>query len=75
MTSNDPLYRQKLKRIQAVLSSLREDERFFSIDEDNLEWGLAQGQIFEFFSILNQLLNTTRIDQLDKLATVNYGVS
>lgn len=33
LTSNDPLYRQKLKRIQAVLSSLREDERFFSIDE------------------------------------------
>jgi len=33
LTSNDPLYRQKLRRIQAVLSSLREDERFFSIDE------------------------------------------
>lgn len=33
LTSNDPLYRQKLRRIQAVLSSLRGDERFFSIDE------------------------------------------
>jgi transposase len=33
LTSNDPLYRKKLMRIQAVLSSLREDERFFSIDE------------------------------------------
>jgi hypothetical protein len=33
LTSNDPRYRQKLKRIQAVLSLLREDERFFSIDE------------------------------------------
>ena len=33
LTSNDPLYRQKLRRIQAALSLLREDERFFSIDE------------------------------------------
>ncbi len=33
LTSNDPLYRQKLKRIQSALSSLCENERFFSIDE------------------------------------------
>ena len=33
LTSNDPEYRQKLKRIQSILSSLRPDELFFSIDE------------------------------------------
>ena len=33
LTSNDPLYKRKLKRIQAVLSNMGEDERFFSIDE------------------------------------------
>lgn len=33
LTSTDPAYREKLERVQAVLSSLREDERFFSIDE------------------------------------------
>jgi transposase len=33
LTSNDPEYREKLQRVQAVLSKLRDDERFFSIDE------------------------------------------
>jgi hypothetical protein len=33
LTSNDPQYRQKLRRIQAILSSLGNNERFFSIDE------------------------------------------
>ena len=33
LTSNDPDYRQKLERVQAVLGGLRHDERFFSIDE------------------------------------------
>lgn len=33
LTSNDPDYRQKLERVQSVLTSLRTDERFFSIDE------------------------------------------
>jgi hypothetical protein len=33
LTSTDPEYREKLERVQAVLSSLQEDERFFSIDE------------------------------------------
>ncbi len=33
LTSNDPDYKQKLDRVQAVLGMLRPDERFFSIDE------------------------------------------
>jgi len=33
LTSNDPAYREKLARIQSILSTLREDERFFSVDE------------------------------------------
>ncbi len=33
LTSSDPEYRQKLDRIQNVLSGLADDERFFSIDE------------------------------------------
>lgn len=33
LTSNDPEYREKLERIQCILSSLKESERFFSIDE------------------------------------------
>ncbi len=33
LTSNDPEYREKLHRIKRTLSSLRADERFFSIDE------------------------------------------
>ncbi len=33
LTSNDPEYRKKLDEIQSVLSNLKSDERFFSIDE------------------------------------------
>ena len=33
LTSNDPQYREKLERVQDILSGLQEDERFFSIDE------------------------------------------
>ena len=33
LTSHDPLYREKLSRIQEILSNLRSSERFFSIDE------------------------------------------
>ena len=33
LTSNDPEYREKLDHIQRVLSNLRDDERFLSIDE------------------------------------------
>lgn len=33
LTSNDPEYKEKLERVQAVLSNLGKDERFFSIDE------------------------------------------
>jgi len=33
LTSSDPEYREKLARVQSVLSNLKEDERFFSIDE------------------------------------------
>jgi transposase len=33
LTSHDPEYPEKLARIQAILSSLGPDERFFSIDE------------------------------------------
>ncbi len=33
LTSNDPEYREKLARVQEVLSKLRDDERFFSVDE------------------------------------------
>lgn len=33
LTSNDPEYREKYQHIQIILSSLKEDERFFSIDE------------------------------------------
>lgn len=33
LTSKDPTYKDKLAHIQEVLASLREDERFFSIDE------------------------------------------
>jgi transposase len=33
LTSNDPQFREKLDRVQSVLSNLRDDERFFSIDE------------------------------------------
>jgi transposase len=35
LTSNDPEYRQKLDRIKSILSTLGQNERFFSIDE----WG------------------------------------
>jgi transposase len=33
LTSPDPEYREKLKEITRILSSLREDDKFFSIDE------------------------------------------
>lgn len=33
LTSQDPAYRQKLAAVQAILSDLRPDEAFFSIDE------------------------------------------
>jgi transposase len=33
LTSNDPEYNEKLKHVQGILSELKEDERFFSIDE------------------------------------------
>lgn len=33
LTSNDPEYSEKLHNIQSILSSLRDDEAFFSIDE------------------------------------------
>lgn len=33
LTSPDPTYREKLQEITRVLSNLRDDERFFSIDE------------------------------------------
>jgi len=33
LTSNDPLYRDKLKEITAILSNLKTKEKFFSIDE------------------------------------------
>lgn len=33
LTSNDPDYREKLDRLQAILSNLGKNERFFSIDE------------------------------------------
>ena len=33
LTSPDPDYREKLKEITSILSSLREDEKFFSVDE------------------------------------------
>jgi len=33
LTSNDPTYREKLARIQSILSHLQPDEAFFSIDE------------------------------------------
>jgi transposase len=33
LTSTDPEYRQKLERVQQVLSNLQSDEKFFSIDE------------------------------------------
>jgi transposase len=33
LTSNDPEYKEKLAKIQAILSNLGPDERFFSIDE------------------------------------------
>jgi hypothetical protein len=33
LTSRDPEYRQKLERIQQILSGLKRDEGFFSIDE------------------------------------------
>jgi len=33
LTSNDPEYREKLEHIQGILGDLKEDERFFSIDE------------------------------------------
>ena len=33
LTSNDPEYRTKLNRIQRILSTLGENDRFFSIDE------------------------------------------
>ena len=35
LTSNDPEYRQKLDKIKSILSTLGQNERFFSIDE----WG------------------------------------
>ena len=33
LTSNDPEYRQKLNHVKSILSDLRPDEKFFSIDE------------------------------------------
>jgi len=33
LTSTDPEYREKYQHIQGILSSLKDDERFFSIDE------------------------------------------
>ncbi len=33
LTSSDPEYREKYQHIQNILSSLKEDEKFFSIDE------------------------------------------
>ena len=33
LTSNDPSYREKLLHVQNILGSLKENERFFSIDE------------------------------------------
>ena len=33
LTSNDPEYREKLEHVQDILSDLKENERFFSIDE------------------------------------------
>jgi transposase len=33
LTSNDPLYREKLKEITTILSNLKPKEKFFSIDE------------------------------------------
>jgi transposase len=33
LTSNDPSYSEKVQRIRAILSNLRPDEAFFSIDE------------------------------------------
>lgn len=33
LTSTDPEYREKLEHVQAVLTNLGDDERFFSIDE------------------------------------------
>ena len=33
LTSNDPQYREKVNRIHRILSKLRRNERFFSIDE------------------------------------------
>jgi len=33
LTSSDPAYREKYQHIQDILSSLKDDERFFSIDE------------------------------------------
>jgi len=33
LTSNDPEYREKLQKITGILSRLRPDERFFSVDE------------------------------------------
>lgn len=33
LTSNDPDYREKLERVQTILADLKENERFFSIDE------------------------------------------
>jgi len=33
LTSNDPLFRERLNKVKSVLGSLREDERFFSVDE------------------------------------------
>ena len=33
LTSTDPEYREKYQHIQDILSSLKDDERFFSIDE------------------------------------------
>jgi hypothetical protein len=33
LTSNDPLYREKLQEITTILSNLKPNEKFFSIDE------------------------------------------
>jgi transposase len=33
LTSNDPEYREKLARVQGILSNLKPSERFFSVDE------------------------------------------
>jgi transposase len=33
LTSTDPDYREKLENVQSILSTLKDDERFFSIDE------------------------------------------